>query len=135
MGKGKLGEVLKKLAPGVLDIVGDITGVKALNKVADMIGGDTNISPKDKETIMKEIELERAYLLDTQNARDNETSRDNNENSSFLSKNIHEIIALMVVVSWIVTWVIPIDSQVRSGIDSMVTLILGYLYGRSKPQS
>lgn len=85
---------------------------------------------KDRELALGILDLE---FKDVQNARDNETARDISQYSSFLSKNIHEIIALTVIGSWIITWFL--ETRVEDGIiASAVMLILGYLYGRTKPQ-
>lgn len=80
------------------------------------------------------IKEDEMYLSDAQNARDNETLRDNNENASWLSKNINEIIAILFVVPFVISWFITtITIPEISG--QAVMLILGYLYGRTKPQS
>lgn len=81
-----------------------------------------------------ENELFRLEIEDAKNARDNETQRDISPNSSFLSKNIHEIIALVVVGSWIVSWWVSPKGFSSDDIFKAVFLILGYLYGRTKPQ-
>jgi len=80
------------------------------------------------------IQEQEMYLTDAQSARDNETLRDTNINSSWLSKNIHEIIALAVFGAWIASlFVATIGAP--EGIREIVMLVGGYLFGRTKPQS
>lgn len=86
---------------------------------------------EQKRLGIKETEL---YLSDAQSARSHETSRDNNQNSSWLSKNIHEIIALLFTIPFVVSWFF-INIELPAIASQAIMLILGYLYGRSKPQS
>lgn len=80
------------------------------------------------------IKEQEIYLTDAQNARDNETARDTNENSSWLSKNIHEIIATAVFGAWIASLFIATKGA-PSEIREIVMLVGGYLFGRTKPQT
>ena len=130
----KIGAYLKDKAPNVLNIVGDLLPDSGALGIIKNIIDATVPDPKDKALILSDIEgMESEYLKDVQNARDNETARDTDPNAGFLSKNIHEIIALAVVGSWIVSWYCRTIIQPEE-ITGVVTLILGYLYGRTKPQ-
>ena len=89
------------------------------------------------EMISQRAELKSDYelfLQDTQDARSNETQRDVSEHSSWLSKNVHELIAIAVIGGWLVTWYFKPQIDYAE-ITGVVTLILGYLYGRTKPQT
>lgn len=150
-----LKEKAPSLAGDLVGLAGDLSGNTLLQKVGDKIKGSTELTAEQKELallkLQNDFELNKAYLQDVQNARDNETARDTSEHSSWLSKNIHEIIALLVVGGFMVMvygifavyFFSPkkIDLQDIKllfeifGLTSIVTLILGYLYGRSKPQS
>ena len=57
----------KKIAPELLDLVGDVTGVGALNKISDLINKEKELSEEDKQFLMKQIELD---YIDVSNARD-----------------------------------------------------------------
>jgi len=129
----KIGAFLKDKAPGVLSIVGDLLpdsgAIGVIKNAIDMV-----VPNEQKEALKGSIDdMSKEYLLDVQNARDNETTRDTDPNASFLSKNIHEMIALLVVGGWMVSWFIKTEIT-QADLIGVVTLILGYLYGRSKPQ-
>ncbi len=127
-----LGKFLKGAGSTIIDTVGDVLPDKGvLGIVKGLIDKDDTLTAKDKETALKMLDLE---FRDVQNARDNETARDVSEYSSVLSKNIHEIIALFVIIAWVVSWWI-VPEIAESNIANAVMLILGYLYGRTKPQS
>ena len=49
----------KTIAPGILDLAGDITGIDALDKLGDLISGDTILSEADKELLIAELELDK----------------------------------------------------------------------------
>jgi hypothetical protein len=126
-----VGKFLSKTAPDLLKVVGGLLPSQGGLGVIKNIIGNSDMPKADKETTLKMMDLE---FKDVQNARDNETARDISEYSSFLSKNIHELIAIGVIVPWVVSWfVVTTIDQVQ--ITGAVMLILGYLYGRTKPQS
>ena len=128
----KIGALLRDKAPDVLSIVGDLLpDAGVIGVVKNVID---KVAPNDAEEIKGAVDdMSKEYLLDVQNARDNETARDIDPNASFLSKNIHEMIALLVVAGWMVSWFIKTEIT-QADLIGVVTLILGYLYGRSKPQ-
>ena len=128
----KIGALLRDKTPDVLSIVGDLLpDAGVIGVVKNVID---KVAPNDAEEIKGAVDdMSKEYLLDVQNARDNETARDIDPNASFLSKNIHEMIALLVVAGWMVSWFIKTEIT-QADLIGVVTLILGYLYGRSKPQ-
>ena len=150
-GDSKFKEFIKKAGgvfPEILGAAvklgtGDIGG--AMNDVAEMLGAksdDDDIETRNKarellqEFELKKMEFELEFFKegtkDAQNARDNETKRDISHETGFLTKNIHELIAIVIVGAWIVSWyVVPEKDQ---KIVDVVMLILGYLYGRTRPQ-
>ncbi len=130
----KLGSFLKDKAPEVLGIVGDLLPDSGTIGIVKNILNAGSRSQSDKNEILASYgEMQKEYLKDVQNARDNETARDISENAGFLSKNIHEIIAIAVVGAWIFSWYIK-PSITPDKIVDVVMLILGYLYGRTQPQ-
>ena len=72
----KVGAWLKKNAPKVLDVVGDVTGIDALKKVSDLIvGEDMPFSQRlelQKLIAEQESELLKAELENVKSARDRE---------------------------------------------------------------
>lgn len=121
--------LFKNIAEAVKDAnpLGIITdSVKKAADIADMFIK----TPDEREAaIARLIELNNADVAD---ARENETKRDTSENSSWLSKNVHELIALMVSSAWILSWWIP--AVVAHGdVKDIVLVIMGYLFGRTMP--
>lgn len=166
-GKSRLGMFIQKagaifpdiLQAGVMLGSGNVMG--AIQQVASGLGANIdNMNPglrEDAKILMQEFELKKEEMAlesfrieaqDAQNARDNETARDTSEHAGWLSKNIHEIIALAFVFGWfaVLGWtinlfikdVITVNQLVlilaATGLKDMVLLILGYLYGRTRPQ-
>jgi len=130
----KIGAFLKDKAPNVLNLVGDLLPDAGAFGVVKNLIEMTTPDAEAREALTAEMaSLEVEYLKDVQNARDNETARDTDPNASFLSKNIHEMIALGVVGAWIATWYF-VPTIGHEEITGVVTLILGYLYGRTRPQ-
>ncbi len=131
----------KELIPELIPIAANLVTGGAVSKVGAILKSKSEKDQKHKDLLIEfdkfkmdfEREMFELEAEDAQNARDNETKRDTSEHSSWLSKNIHEMIAGIVVLGWVVTWyykpVIDYDD-----IKGVVTLILGYLYGRTKPQ-
>jgi len=132
-GKTRVGQFLQGLGDvgkPILEAAAGLTGQPWLNNIAGLISTSKEVSEEQKKIAVSMYQLD---LQDTQDARANETARDTNEYSSWLSKNIHEIIALVVIGCWMVTWFVKvvIDPII---ISSAVMLILGYLYGRTQPE-
>ena len=153
VGKNDKWEWIKKTFPKVKEVIGDLLPDKGvIGIVKNIISNDTSKSKQERDEALKHlVSLEELYLKDVQQARDSETKRDTSKNSSWLSKNIHEILALMVVggfmmLMWGVVFVVLFKFSVISlpelkllleifGIKEIVSLILGYMYGRSRPQT
>lgn len=134
-GTTRVGDLLRGLGDigkPILEAASSLTGNEWLSSISNSITTSKELKEEQKQAALS---LYIEDLKDVQSARDNETLRDSDENSSWLSKNIHEMIAIVITVSWIVTWFIEIDQDIRLQITSAVMLIYGYLYGRTKPQS
>ena len=125
-GKTFAGKLIRSVL-GAADTV--LTGGK-LRTVLNVITGSDELTNEQKDQALEEVQL---YLSETQDARANETARDVSQYSSFLSKNIHEMIAIIVIGGWMVTWFVKVEiPQIQ--ITGAVMLILGYLYGKSQPE-
>lgn len=146
-----LKENAPNLAVEALSLAGDLLpGGSILSKIGNKITSSNELTKQNKqEALLMLHEEAKMYLEDVQNARNNETERDVSKYSSWLTKNIHEIIAIQFVVGWflmiIFVFHLFLNQRINlnelvillaaTGIKDMVLLILGYLYGRSKPQS
>lgn len=48
----------RTVAPELLEIAGSITGIKQLEKLADKISGDLDLSSQDKELLLKQLDFD-----------------------------------------------------------------------------
>lgn len=74
----KFGSWVKNKFPDVLDKVGDLTGIEALNVVSTLIDGKPNVSVEDQREMLRlkfemETELYRLEVEDRNSARERET--------------------------------------------------------------
>ncbi len=132
-GTTRVGDLLRDLGDvgkPILEAAGSLTGRPWLNKIASSITTSKELDDQQRQAALY---MHAEDLKDVQNARDNETARDSSQYSSWLSKNIHEIIAIGFCGAWVVTWFVDLPTAGEKASDA-VMLILGYLYGRSKPQ-
>lgn len=147
----KFGQKLFKAIPDAVGLIGDALPDNGVFGIAKNLIKMSPLSNELKAELQSELtQAHEAFIQDTQDARANETARDTSENSSWLSKNIHEMIAILVVVPWvgllIYSFVMVLNNRDSInlddikmlfsifGITNVVSLILGYLYGRSTPQ-
>lgn len=105
----KIGEILGK-------VIGGSTGtiVESVGKVVDEFTLSKEEKAKINETIQAEInrhneailstetELEKAYLADTSNARDNNVKIQESEKASWIAKNLPYMLDAIFVVSFFV---------------------------------
>lgn len=145
------GKRLIKAIPDAAGFVGDLLPDEGVFGVAKRIIDKSTLTTREKSELSEEaIKAELSYLSDAQNARQMEMNKDVSEHSSWLSKNIHEIIAIAVVIPWVSLMVYSFIMEITNpgfmnlesiktlfgifGVTNVVSLILGYLYGRSRPQ-
>ena len=98
-GKTRVGEFLAKakevgvkIAPEVLDIAGDLTGVDALSRLGDAIKGDKEMSPEMKAQALSLLEFDKSEMGEVTKRHAADMVSD-----SWLSKNVRPIILLF---SW-----------------------------------
>ncbi len=85
-GKTRAGSFLKKLAnvaPDVLSLAGNITGIGQLNKLADAIQGDKGISTEDKEIALELLKMDLSEMKEVTKRWEADMVSD-----SWLSKNV-----------------------------------------------
>ncbi len=127
--KTKVGKFLGGLGTAGGKILGDI--VAGVNPVSAILSS-LNVGDIKQEDAEAALNLHELDLEDVKNARENKTKITTSENSPFISKIIHEVIAIVIIGAWIYSWyrqtIIP-----SSEIASAVMLILGYLFGRTSP--
>jgi hypothetical protein len=74
------------VAPELLDIAANITGVNALSVLGDKISGSTDLSETDKKILLSQIEMDKEDMVNISNRWKYDMQSD-----SFLSKNIRPI--------------------------------------------
>lgn len=76
----------KDVAPELLDIAGNITGITALEKLSDAIRSDDKLSEIDKQLLLKELEYDSIEMSEVTKRWQSDMSSD-----SYLSKNIRPL--------------------------------------------
>ena len=124
----------KTIAPGLLEVAGSVTGIDGLNKLGDMIRGDKDLSPQDKELLLAELEADRVEMQEITKRWSADMASD-----SWLSKNVRPLALKFLTISLII--LIIIDSSINGFIvqedwitllSSLLLLVYGaYFGGRS----
>lgn len=90
---GKFLQGLKGVAPSVLQLAGTITGVDALDDLADAIKGDPNISELDKGKALQMLEFDREEMAEVSKRWQSDMTSD-----SWLSKNVRPLGLIFLTV-------------------------------------
>ena len=100
----KVAKFLRKTAPAVLDILGDITPDAGVFKVVkELIVKDVVMPPKDKETALELLKMDVMAMKEVSKRWTSDMKSD-----SFLSKNIRPFTLLFLTVSMVL--LIVLDS-------------------------
>ena len=143
--ESKFIDKVKKVAPKVLDTIGDITGRETFKNLADLIDKDTTIRPLDKKELKQLYDLElktlELYYEDVQSARNREIEVAKT-NSSWLVKNIVPILAASWTLFTFTLYVMALTGNLHAkdtmqtlvinSITNVIMLIIGYYFGSSK---
>ncbi len=117
-GKTRIGLFLNNLAPGLLDVAGDLTGVKALNKVSDAIKGSTVLSDSDKEHALTLIQLDIENEKEVTKRHQADMTSD-----SWLSKNVRPL--SLIFLTFLLAVVLILDASLSSfKVDEAYILLL-----------
>ena len=144
-GKGfKLLAWAQKNAPKALDLVGDVTGIKALNRLGDLIGGENpdNLSAEDMEHArqLKKLDMEELALTlaDVANARSREVEIAKTGKADWMMY-VAGCVALLtfMVMVWAVIFVDGMQDnslfhQLMGIIEGVAMTIFAYYFGTSK---
>jgi hypothetical protein len=122
------------IAPEILTIAGNVTGIKSLELLADKISKDESIGPKDRELLLKELNFDILEM--------NEVSKrweSDNNTDSFLTQNIRPLTLAFLTLTLFIY--IILDSSLEGfkisekWIDLLSSLLLlvygGYFGARS----
>lgn len=96
-GKSRLGLFLQKVAPDILETVGDLTGVRALDKVAELLEGkgDEELPAADRAKLLQLIYQDRA------NARKSNVEILTSKFAPPIAKVTPYLIDVAVIVTWV----------------------------------
>ena len=124
----------KDVAPEILDIAGNITGIESLNKISDKIKSDSELSEADKEMLLAELEFD---VIEMQEVTKRWVS--DNATDSFLTQNIRPLVLAFLTLTLFIY--IILDSSIGGfniapqWIDLLSSLLLlvygGYFGARS----
>jgi len=96
-----------KVAPDILDIAANITGVNALSVLGDKISGSTEISETDKKMLLAEIELDKIEMQEI-----TKRWQADMESDSWASKNIRPYATAGTLVFTFIVMIL--DSAIKS---------------------
>jgi hypothetical protein len=148
-----LAPLLQQLAADGLGLIGNAVMAKGKEVIEDKLGVKIEDAMQTEEGRQKLLQLQnqheeflinaalenrkvdldfyKADSLDRAGARDMNTRINESAEASWLSKNVAAIIALIVVVGGGLGIIYSPDADVRLGLTSIVTLVLGYYFGTS----
>ena len=128
MSKGKLVKFLSKIKKpigGIVDFVGDITGIEFIEKAGNIIQGSSDLTPEEKQIA---LQLLAQDVADRASARDMQTQISTSDNSTKLSKNYVYILAsFWSLVSAIYFFAVTFIKDVANA--EFANIILGFLLG------
>lgn len=114
----------RKIAPGVLDLAGNITGIDAFNKLASAIGGDAALSAQDKEFLLRQLDADMTENIEVSKRWSSDMASD-----SWLSKNVRPLsLIFLTVFTMLLIYLDFFDSGIQvpsEWIDLLKSLLLG----------
>jgi len=121
----------KKVAPSILDLAGNITGIDSLNRLGDAIRGDKDLTDIDKELLLKELEFDMQEMREISNRWSSDMTSD-----SWLSKNIRPLSLAFLTITLFIY--IILDSSLNGFqiadkwidlLSSLLLLVYGGYFG------
>ncbi len=100
-GKTRVGAFLQNIAPEILNVAGDLTGVQALNKIGRSINGSDQLSDDQKAQALELLQM------DMENERERTRRHEiDMASDSWLSKNVRPmtLIYLICFLTILVLW-------------------------------
>jgi len=96
----------KKIAPEILDLAGNITGIESLDRLADAIRKNSELSETDKELLMQELQYDKIEMEEISKRWIADMSSD-----SWWSKNIRPLSLAFLTISLFIY--IILDSSLK----------------------
>ena len=117
----------KEVAPELLSIAGNITGIESLNNLSSKIKGDAVLSDIDKELLLKELEYDMIEMQEVTKRWQSDMSSD-----SYWSKNIRPLSLAFLTVTLFIYIILDssiegfkIDSNWIDLLSSLLLLVYG----------
>jgi len=121
----------KEVAPELLSIAGNITGIESLNNLSNKIKGDAILSDIDKELLLKELEYDMIEMQEVTKRWQSDMSSD-----SYWSKNIRPLSLAFLTVTLFIYIILDssiegfkIDSNWIDLLSSLLLLVYGGYFG------
>ena len=121
----------KSVAPEILDIAGNITGIDALKDLASKIEGDKQLSETDKQLLLEELRYDMLEMQETTKRWVADMNSD-----SWLSKNIRPLSLAFLTLSLFLYIILDsslegfkIDSGWIDLLSSLLLLVYGGYFG------
>ena len=129
-GTTKVGDFLrgvKDVAPDILNLAGNITGIEVLGVLGDKIKGSDTLTPIEKETALKLLEIDKAEMEEVTKRWQADLNSDNS-----LSKNVRPLVMMFLTLSMALFIIIDSsfkDFKVREDWISLLSSLLLLVYG------
>jgi len=118
----KVGMFLKGNTPNILDIFGSLTSTGGiLNAVRKLIAKDEVLTPSEKETSLKLLEMDIAEMKEVSKRWDSDMISD-----SWLSKNVRPLTLIFFSLSYVIGWYLEYSLD---SITGLLSLIIGAYFG------
>lgn len=121
----------KTIAPEILDIAGNITGIDSLNKLSDVISKDKELTEIDKQLLLAELQQDVIEMQETTKRWESDMSSD-----SWWSKNIRPLSLAFLTISLFLYIILDsalegfkIDKAWIDLLSSLLLLVYGGYYG------
>jgi|TARA_R100000479_G_scaffold168748_1_gene109949 hypothetical protein len=121
----------KEVAPEILTIAGNVTGIEALNELSTKIKGDTGLSETDKQMLLEELRYDMIEMQET-------TKRwvSDNQTDSYLTRNIRPLTLAFLTATLFIYIILDstlegfkIDSNWIDLLSSLMLLVYGGYFG------
>jgi len=127
LGKTRVGVFLKNTAPTLLEIAGGLTGIRALNKLAEVIDKTDSLNPAQRANAQELIALDIQQEQERTQRHQADMASD-----SWLSKNIRPLtlIYLLILATSLMFWDSASETfTVADGYISLLTSLLMTVFG------
>jgi hypothetical protein len=106
-GKTRVGVFLQQVAPDILNMAGNLTGVSALNKLSEVIGGSSGLNTAQKANALELLQIDIQQEQERTKRHASDMASD-----SWLSKNIRPMtLGYLLIVVVVLT---VLDSAIES---------------------